>query len=362
MWMLLSVIFVLFAESAMASCPLIIAHRGSSGFRPEHTLAAYDLAISQGADFIEVDVVSTRDGVLVARHENELSDTTDVATRPEFADRKTKKVVDGKGRSGWFSEDFSLQELKRLRAIERMPTLRPESQGFDRQFPIPTLEEVIDLVRQASRTRGTDVGLYIETKHPTYFRSLGLALEDVLTKVLARHHYREGHDPVFLESFEPSSLRTLQRLSRLRLVQLLGGPGDRPYDLVHQGDSRTTNDLLSPAGLSEIAQYAAVVGISKEWFNQSDDSKIEHVSATLIRELHQRGLQVHVWTFRNENYFLPETLRTGNRHDGEFPRQWGNALHEYQRYFQLHVEGVLSDFPATARQALVEYQKKEACP
>ncbi len=344
----------------MAACPLIVAHRGASGYRPEHTLAAYELAVAQGADFIEVDLVSTRDGVLVARHENELSETTDVASRRDFADRKTSKIIDGTERSGWFIEEFSIEEVQRLRAIERIPALRPENQTFDKQLPIPTLQEVIDLVRRESRARGKQVGLYIETKHPTYFRSIGLPLEEQLIAVLSRNHYRTAQDPVFLQSFEPSSLRKLQQFTRVRLVQLLAGPDHQPYDFIMQEDARSTQDLLTPAGLAEIAEYASVLGLSKEWFSDSKESG-GMKGATFVREAHQKGLQIHVWTFRNENYFLPKDLRTGDHRDDQFARRWGRALTEYQRYFQLGINGIFSDFPATARQALTEYLKTTTC-
>lgn len=360
MWLISLAVLTLFTEVAMAFCPLVIAHRGASGHRPEHTLAAYELAIEQGADFLEVDVVATRDGVLVARHENEVTETTDVASRPEFAARKTSKLIDGARRAGWFVEDFNLKELKRLRAIERMPAMRPQNQAFDGLFPVPTLQEVIDLVRLQSRATGHDIGLYLETKHPTYFRSLGLPLEEALAEVLAHNNYRTAADPVFLESFEPSSLRTLKSLTQFRLVQLLGSPNERPYDFSVQGDARTTQDLLTPAGLTEIAQYASVVGLTKAWFHLSDESGRAKASA-FIRDAHQRALEVHVWTFRNENYFLPEDLRAGDPGHVEFPRRWGDALTEYQRYFRLGIDGVFSDFPATARHALTEFQKTDAC-
>jgi glycerophosphoryl diester phosphodiesterase len=360
MWLLPLAVFTLFTEVVMAACPLLIAHRGASGHRPEHTLAAYELAIAQGADFLEVDVVATRDGVLVARHENELTETTDVASRQEFAGRKASKLIDGARRSGWFVEDFNLEELKRLRAIERIPAMRPQNQAFDGLFTVPTLQEVIDLARGQSRLTGHDIGLYLETKHPTYFRSIGLPLEEALAEVLGRNDYRTAADPVFLESFEPSSLRTLKLLTRLRLVQLLGSPDERPYDFAVHGDSRTTQDLLTPAGLAEVAQYASVLGMTKAWFHLSDESGRAKASA-FIRDAHRRGLQVHVWTLRNENYFLPDDLRAGNPSDVEFPRRWGDTLTEYQRYFRLDIDGVFTDFPATARQALAEYQKTSSC-
>ena len=345
----------------MASDPLLIAHRGASGHRPEHTLAAYELAIEQGADFLEVDVVATRDGVLVARHENELAETTDVGTRPEFTYRKTSKLIDGERRSGWFVEDFTLEEVKRLRAIERMPMMRPQNQAFDGLFAVPTLQEIIELVRRQTRANGQVIGLYLETKHPTYFRAIRLPMEEALAAVLARNHYFTAADPVFLESFEPSSLRTLKALTRLRLVQLVGAPGERPYDFVAQGDTRTTQDMLSSTGLAEIAAYASGLGLTKAWFHLSDEAGRTKASA-LIRETHRRGLQMHVWTFRNENHFLPDDLRAGSPDHEEFPRQWGDALMEYQRYFRLGVDGVFTDFPATARHALAEHLKTRACP
>ena len=355
------VVLILFTEVAMASYPLLIAHRGASGHRPEHTLASYELAIEQGADFLEVDVVATRDGVLVARHENELTETTDVASRPEFADRKTSKLVDGARRSGWFVEDFSLEELKRLRAIERMPMIRPKNQAFDGRFAVPTLQEVIELVRRQNRATGQVIGLYLETKHPTYFRSIGLPLEEALAEVLARNRYRIASDPVFLESFDPSSLRTLKALTRLRLVQLVGLPDERPYDFVAQGDARTTQDLLSSAGPAEIAAYASVLGLTKAWFHLSDESGREKASA-FIHDAHRRGLEVHVWTFRNENHFLPDDLRAGDPDHEEFPRRWGDALSEYQQYFRLGIDGVFTDLPETARHAVAEYLKTHTCP
>src|SRR5262245_33856222 len=351
----------LFADMSFAACPLIIAHRGASGHRPEHTMAAYELAIAQGADFLEVDIVATGDGMLIARHENELSDTTDVASRPEFSDRKTTKLIDGIRRAGWFTEDFSLEEVRRLRTIERMPSMRPNNQVFDGQFMIPSLQDVIDLVRRESRAAGKEVGLYVETKHPTHFRSLGLPLEHSLVELLHRNGYRTAADPVYLESFEPTSLRKLTELTGLRLVQLIGAQGELPYDFVLQHDSRTTHDLLAPAGLTEIAGYAAALGVTREWIYPIE--KTDRIkSPTFIREAHEKGLQVHVWTFRNENYFLPADLRVGDAGHIEFPRREGNALGEYQRYFRLGVDGVFSDFPATARQALTIYRKSHSCP
>lgn len=344
------------AGTATASRPLIIAHRGASGHRPEHTLAAYELAIVQGADFLEVDLVPTRDGVLVARHENALLNTTDVAARPEWRQHKTTKQIEGLQQTGWFTEDFSLEELKQLRAIERMPNLRQQNQAYDRRQAIPTLQEIIDLVRQQEQSTGRTIGLYLETKRTTYFRSIGLPLEGRLVEVLDRNGYRAGADPVFLESFEAASLRELNRLTPLRLVQLIGSRDQHPDDFVVRGDPRRAQDLLTQAGLAEIAGYAAAIGVPKEWFQPHGEPGLPPAEQ-LVRDAHQAGLLVHVWTFRNENYFLPEDLRRGDPEDPEFLRRWGEAVTEYKRYFGLGVDGVFSDFPATARQAVMEFQQ-----
>ncbi|MDQ3305896.1 MAG: glycerophosphodiester phosphodiesterase, partial [Actinomycetota bacterium] len=212
--------------------PIVIGHRGASGYRPEHTLASYQLAADLGADFIEPDLVSTSDGVLVARHENEISGTTDVAEHAEFADRRTTKTIDGAELTGWFTEDFTLAELKTLRAVERIPEVRPDNTAFDGTETIPTLQEVIDLARRE------DVGIYPETKHPSYFDSIGLSLEEPLVETLEANGYDGRRDPVFIQSFETANLRELDRMTKLPLVQLIGGNG-APYDLVEAGDART---------------------------------------------------------------------------------------------------------------------------
>ena len=234
-----------------AAHPIVIGHRGASGYRPEHTLASYELAIEQGADFIEPDVVSTKDGVLVARHENEIGGTTDVAAHPEFADRRTTKVIDGVALTGWFTEDFTLDELRTLRARERLPDLRPGSAAFDGQFGIPTLDDIVDLARRAGERRGHPVGLYPETKHPTYFRSIGLPLEEPLVATLHAAGYQAEDAPVFIQSFEADSLRRLAGMTSLRLVQLLAaGP-----QAAEHTDARA---------LAEVARYARAIGADKD--------------------------------------------------------------------------------------------------
>jgi glycerophosphoryl diester phosphodiesterase len=236
--------------------PIVIGHRGASGYRPEHTLASYTLAIEMGADFIEPDLVSTRDHVLVTRHENEISGTTDVADHPEFAARRTTKTIDGNPVTGWFTEDFTLAELRTLRARERLPEIRPLNTAFDGLYQVPTFDEVIQL---AKRHR---VGIYPETKHPTYFDSIGLSLEEPLVRALNANGYRGRDAKVFIQSFEVANLKALRRMTRVPLVQLVDATG-KPYDFVVAGDPRTYADLVTPAGLEEVAGYARGLGAKR---------------------------------------------------------------------------------------------------
>ncbi len=241
----------------MLPVPLVVAHRGACAYRPEHTLPAYELAIELGADFIEPDLVATQDGVLVARHENEIGRTTDVQQHPEFADRHVTKFIDGRRVSGWFTEDFTLAELRTLRATERVPQLRPHNSAYDALFQVPTLDEIIEL---AKRTR---VGLYPETKHPTYFETIGLGLEEPLVEALESAGFHGRAARVLIQSFETGNLRKLRERTEPPLVQLVHHDG-QPYDLQAVGDPRTYRDLARPDGLAEIARYASVVGASKE--------------------------------------------------------------------------------------------------
>jgi glycerophosphoryl diester phosphodiesterase len=231
------------------TAPIVIGHRGASGYRPEHTLASYRLAIRLGADFVEPDLVSTKDGVLVARHENEIGGTTDVAEHPEFADRKTTKTIDGRSVTGWFTEDFTLAELKTLHAKERLPLVRPDNTRYDGRFEVPTLDEVLSLVRQEERRTGRRIGVYPETKHPSYFDDLGLSLEEPLVATLRRHGLDRAGSGVFIQSFETANLRELAGVTRVPLVQLIDASG-APYDFVEAGDPRTYRDLTTPEGLA----------------------------------------------------------------------------------------------------------------
>jgi len=321
--------------------PLVIGHRGASGYRPEHTLASYRLAIDMGADYIEPDLVSTSDHVLVARHENEIGGTTDVADHPEFAGRRTTKTIDGNPVTGWFTEDFTLAELRTLRARERLPDLRPANTAFDGLFQVPTFQEVIDLAKRGG------VGIYPETKHPTYFDSIGLSLEEPLVATLHANGYRGRNAPVFIQSFEVANLKELNRTTRVPLVQLLDATG-RPYDFVVAGDPRTYADLATPEGLAEIATYADGVGPNKNLIvpRDADGNLLDPTS--LVRDAHRAGLQVHPWTFRKENNFLPTDFRQGNPASPEFLRATGDAPAEFHLFFRLGVDGLFSDHPDTA--------------
>ncbi|BAY17826.1 glycerophosphoryl diester phosphodiesterase [Anabaenopsis circularis NIES-21] len=314
--------------------PIIIAHRGASGYRPEHTLAAYELAINFGADYIEPDLVSTQDGVLIARHENEISATTNVAKHHEFAQRRTTKIIDGESKTGWFTEDFTLAEIKTLRAKERIPQLRQQNTIYDGLWQIPTLQEIIDLAKNYSKKLGRNIGIYPETKHPTYFRSINLSLEEPLLNTLRANGYHEKNAPIFIQSFEVSNLRYLAQTTNLPLVQLINLTG-QPYDFVVSGDIRTYTDLVTKSGLSEIAQYAQAIGIHKDILVPRDNKNKLRSPTSVLQNAHAVGLKVHIWTFRNEDSFLPL----------DFP---GNPQGEYELFFSLGVDGVFSDFSDTA--------------
>jgi glycerophosphoryl diester phosphodiesterase len=327
--------------------PIVIAHRGASGYRPEHTLESYRLAIAMGADFVEPDLVSTRDGVLVCRHENEIGGTTDVATRPEFAARRTAKSIDGVTAEGWFTEDFTLAELKTLRARERLPQLRPGNTEFDGRFHIPTLDEVIDLVQRESAARGRTIGIYPETKHPSWFASLGVALEEPLLAALERAGWTDADAPVFIQSFETENLRMLRPRTGVPLIQLMEA-GGRPFDFTHRGDPRTYADLATPRGLAEIATYAQGIGPDKALvIPRGADGRLA-APGPLVADAHASGLLVHPWTFRAENHFLPADLRTGDPAAPDFPRLHGDIDAELAAFFAAGVDGVFADFPDVA--------------
>jgi glycerophosphoryl diester phosphodiesterase len=333
--------------------PIVIAHRGASGYRPEHTLESYRLAIEMGADFIEPDLVSTKDGVLVARHENEIGSTTDVAEYPEFAARRTAKTIDGQLVEGWFTEDFTLAELRTLRARERLPQLRPANTAYDGRLEVPTFDEIIQLAKRESAARGRTIGIYPETKHPSWFASLGLALEEPLIAALERAGWTERDAPVFIQSFETENLRMLRGMTRVPLVQLIEASG-APADLALRGDPRTYADLVTPAGLAEIATYADAIGPHKGLvIPRGADDRLAAPSS-LVADAHAAGLLVHPWTFRSENYFLPTDFHAGapaDSADPAFAAMHGDAEAELAAFFAAGVDGVFADFPDVALRA-----------
>ena len=329
------------ADSKHAQLPIVIGHRGASGYRPEHTLASYELATEMGADYIEPDLVSTKDHVLVARHENDITGTTNVADHAEFADRRTTKVIDGIAVTGWFTEDFTLAELKTLRAKERLPDVRPANTAFDGLYQIPTFQEVIDLAKRGH------VGIYPETKHPTYFRSIGLPLEEPLVQALRANGYRGRNAPVFIQSFEVGNLQRLNRMTNVQLVQLIDAIG-KPYDFVVAGDPRTYADLVTPAGLAEIATYADGIGPNKNLIVPRDAQNRLMAPTTLVRDAHRAGLLLHPWTFRRENTFLPEDFRQGNPASPFYLQATGDFPAELRLFYKLGVDGLFSDNPDVA--------------
>ena len=310
------------------STPFVIGHRGASGERPEHTRAAYELALEQGADFIEPDVVPTKDGHLVARHENEISGTTDVADHPEFAGRRTTKTVDGQELTGWFTEDFTLAELKTLRARERLPRIRPANRAWTDE-PILTLDEVIAIARAKGR------GVVAEIKHSRYFASIGLPVERKLVDSFARAGWTRATDPAWIESFEVGNLKALRRMTRLRLVQLVDAQG-APAD---GGPSYA--EMITSAGLRQVARYADAVGAAKALVIPRDAEGRSLPPTTLVRDAHDTKLQVIVWTLRSEPVFLPAELREG-----------GGGREEARMFARAGVDGIFTDHPADAVAAL----------
>ncbi len=354
--------------------PLVIGHRGAAGYLPDHTLEGYALAIERGADFIEPDLVATKDGHLIARHEPNITGTTDVATRPEFADRKHLKtdikpvIVDGVVEEGWFAFDFTLAEIKTLRAIQ---PLGERSARFNGKFQIPTLDEVIKLAKRKTKETGRVIGVYPETKHPTFHAERGLALEDRLLAVLARHGWNHRGAPVFIQSFETANLKYLRSKTQVKLVQLVDAddiaadgtitfapPFDKPYDWVVSGRAGLFADLVTPSGLAEVRTYADGIGPWKYYLQSTacktlaippatgcddvnGDGAVNEVDRVLlppsglIERAHALGLLVHTWTFRNEQRRL-----AGN--------YGGRPVDEYMHFYGLGVDGVFSDFPDTA--------------
>jgi glycerophosphoryl diester phosphodiesterase len=325
--------------------PLIFGHRGAAGYRPEHTLASYELAARMGADYIEPDLVSTKDGVLVARHEPEIGGTTDVADHPEFASRKAIKVLDGIPLTGWFTEDFTLSELKTLHAKERIPDIRQRNTMYNGRFQIPTFQEVIDLSKRLSRELHREIGIVPETKHPTYFRKLGLPLEPGLVNTLNRNGLNHFGAKVVIQSFEVGNLVALRREVRVDIVQLTSATG-APFDFTVSGDKRTYADITSPAGLRDVAKYANWLGPDKNQIIPRNAAGFLQAPTSLVSDAHKAGLRVMPYTFRNENNFLPADFRSSAN-----PAEYGNAFGEYQKFFATGIDGLFSDNSDTAIEA-----------
>jgi glycerophosphoryl diester phosphodiesterase len=343
-------------EKPIAKKVLVIGHRGASALRPEHTLASYGKAIADGADFIEPDLVMTKDGVLVARHENEIGGTTDVAAHVEFAARKTTKRIDGHEVSGWFTEDFTLAELKTLRARERLPEFR--STTYDGEFQIPTLDEIIDFVAAESAVIGHPIGIIPEIKHGTYFQKLGLPMEDKLLATLAAHAYTQTA-PVEIQSFEIANLRYLREnlggmkesngRPNIRLLQLLDDASEQPYDVTAAGDKLTYGDMMTPAGLRTIATYADAIGPStRAIIPLTADGTLGSPTA-LVHDAHAVGLELHPYTFRPENNFQAK-----NFWQGSDPKAFNahGSVAEIRAYLDAGVDAFFTDDPALGRQAL----------
>ncbi|WP_459660982.1 hypothetical protein ACL9Z5_000814 [Acinetobacter calcoaceticus] len=340
---------------------LVVGHRGASALRPEHTLASYQKAIDDGADFIEPDLVSTKDGVLVTRHENEIGGTTNVSTLGQFADRKITKNIDGKDLTGWFTEDFTLSELQQLKARERIPEFRPANTAYNDLYPVPTLEQVIELAEANYKKTGKIIGLYIETKHPTYFKNHNLAMEDALLKTLAKYKYTRDIAPVYLQSFEVSNLKYLKdqldlhkTIKHVQIIQLYDAKTSQPADFVESGETKTYADLATAQGLKDVAKYANGVGPSKGYIlNFNDKGSVQTTS--FISDAHTAGLKVHPYTFRPENNYLPKPLKCSQDKPAE--RCPSGALKEFEAYFKAGVDGVFTDDPALGREAVINYEK-----
>ncbi|WP_174273600.1 glycerophosphodiester phosphodiesterase family protein [Sphingomonas bacterium] len=333
---------------------LVFGHRGAPALRPEHTLASYAKAIDDGADYIEPDLCCTQDGVLIARHENNIAGTTDVAKHPEFADRRTEKTVDGQKQAGWFVEDFTLAELKRLKAIERLPQIRPANATMDGQFDVPTWAEIVDFTAAEAATRGRTIGLVPELKHSTYFRGIGLPLEDRFLASLAASPYLR-RAPVEVQSFEIANLRLLRaRLGRpanLRLMQLVEPAAGKPADVVAAGSGPSFAEMVTPAGLAEVAHYADVIAPpTRAIIPLGADGRLGRPTP-LVADAHRAGLLVHVWTFRPENSFLAADFRDGG---GPAARNPAGSIREIRAYLATGIDGFFTDDPAIGRSALLD--------
>jgi glycerophosphoryl diester phosphodiesterase len=336
--------------------PLVLAHRGASGYAPEHTLTAYAMAVTMGADYVEPDLVLTKDGVFVARHENEISGTTDVADRPEFADRRTTKTIDGVAVTGWFTEDMTLAELRTLRAVERLPDVRPGNTAYDGLDQVPTLEEVVELAQEAG------VGVIPEMKHPTYFASIGMPMPERLVDELAGYGLTDEDDPVVVQSFDVTPLAEIKAAGDLRTSLNLGSAATVPPDYAAQGRTTTYGDLTSSAQLRRLSRFVDVLGPEKGYVipRRADGSLGEPTD--LVARAHRLGYEVAVYTLRRENTFLPTDLRGGDPASPEYARATGDSALEHRAFYEAGVDAVFSDHPDVAVAARSEWLAGDADP
>lgn len=316
---------------------VVIAHRGASGYRPEHTLGAYRLAIKQCADYIEPDLVTTSDGVLVDRHEPEISTTTDVAAHPEFAARKTTKLLDGNPVTGWFTEDFTLKELRTLRAVERLPQLRPANTAYNGRWKVPTFDEVLKLAASSRTCSGKRVGVIPEIKHSTFFAQQGFDLEPTVVKLLRAHGYGSHRDPAVIQSFEVTNLKRLNRMTSVKLVQLIDCQGG-PFDLRSQGV--TYAQRVTADGLRAIGRYADQVGFCKNVMIPRNADNTLAQPTSVIRDAHRAGLTVVGWTFRRENSFLPAEFQSSPT-----PADPGDLIGEIRVFLKAGMDQFFTDNP-----------------
>ncbi|WP_371851791.1 glycerophosphodiester phosphodiesterase [Duganella phyllosphaerae] len=331
--------------------PLVFGHRGASALRPEHTLASYAKAIVDGADYIEPDLCATKDGVLVARHEAYLSETTDVASRKEFASRKTRKTIDGEAHDGWFVDDFTLAELKTLRAVERIPQFRPGSAEYNGMFQVATFEEIIDFVAAEAAAHGRIIGIVPELKHSTYFASVGLPLEERFLSIIAAHDYTR-RNPLQIQSFEVANLKYLRSKlgsrANLRLMQLVISEDVRPMDVAAAGGKLTFAQMCTPAGLRDIAQYADVVAPPTRAIIPLKKDGSLAAPSSMVDDAHRAGLRIEPWTFRPENRFLAADFRSG----ADTARHEAGSIAEMKRYIATGIDGFFTDDPALGRAAI----------
>ena len=334
---------------------IVIAHRGASAYRPEHTLEAYKLAAEMGADVLEPDLVMTKDGHLIVRHENNITDTTNVADLVQFMDRKCVKYVDGERHEGWFSEDFTLNEIKTLRCKERIPHIRPNSAKYDGQFEIATFEEVIQLAQSLSKVHGRVIGIYPETKHPSYFRNLGLGIEEPMLKILGDYGWNTKDAPVIIQSFEVANLKNLNKICDLHLVQLINTGDLQPEDWRLNGDSRSYTDMVTFDGLKEVSRYADAIGIHKDWIIPRDTGNWMTVPSDVIKNAKLNGLLTTVWTVRPENFFLSTGHKSG---PDALDSGIGDMGAELLMYLEAGIDGFFTDAADIGRQTLDKFTSR----